>query len=117
MKGNEMKKLLIMALIASSATWAADNKGTWGKGMNNQPTFSQFDLNNDGKITPQELEEGRAERKKQNEKEGRMMRNADKASSFEDIDTNKDGTIDKEEFRLHKVKYPQGCVTFMNTSR
>jgi hypothetical protein len=40
------------------------------------------------------------------------MRNADKASSFTDIDTNKDGTISKEEFRLHKIKYPQGCVTF-----
>jgi len=90
------------------------NKGTgmWQKGMNNQPTFSQFDLNNDGKITPKELEEGRAERMKQNAKEGRMMRNAEKASSFTDIDTNKDGTISKEEFRLHKIKYPQGCVTF-----
>lgn len=82
------------------------------KGMNDQPTFSQFDLNNDGKITLKELEEGRAERMKQHAKEGRMMRNADKASSFTDIDTNKDGTISKEEFRLHKIKYPQGCVTF-----
>ncbi len=86
--------------------------GMGQRGMNNQPTFSQFDLNNDGKITPKELEEGRAERMKQNAKEGRMMRNADKASSFTDIDTNKDGTISKEEFRLHKIKYPQGCVTF-----
>ena len=87
-------------------------KGMLQKGMNNQPTFSQFDLNNDGKITPKELEEGRAERIKQNTKEGRMMRNVEKASSFTDIDTNKDGTISKEEFRLHKIKYPQGCVSF-----
>ena len=107
-----------MALIASSATWAVDNtKGSWGKGMNNQPTFSQFDLNNDGKITPQELEEGRAERRKQNEKEGRMMRNADKAPAFTDLDSNKDGAISKEEFRTYKIKYPQSCVTFMNTNR
>lgn len=116
MKGKTMKGLLIITLIASAATWAADYSdkgiGIGQKGMNNQPTFSQFDLNNDGKITPKELEEGRAERRKQNEKEGRMMKNADKASSFTDIDTNKDGTISKEEFRLHKIKYPQGCVTF-----
>ncbi len=88
------------------------NRDMKKRGMNNQPTFSKFDLNNDGKITPKELEEGRAERMKQNAKEGKMMRNAEKASSFTDIDTNKDGTISKEEFRLHKIKYPQGCVTF-----
>ena len=110
-----MKKLLIMALIASAATWAAD-KGTW-KGISNQPTFSEFDVNNDGKISPEELEEGRAERIKQHAKEGRKVKNKDKASSFEDIDTDRDGAISKEEFRLHKVKYPQGCVTFMNTNR
>ena len=116
-----MKKLLVMALIASTAVWATNSsdpgKGMWKKGINDQPTFSQFDINNDGKITPEELKEGREERRKQNEKAGRMMKNADKASSFEDIDTNRDGEISKEEFRLHKVKYPQGCVTFMNTNR
>lgn len=115
-----MKKLLIMALIASAGTWAADNsdtsKGMWEKGINNQPTFSQFDLNNDGKITPEELEEGRAERRKQNEKEGRMMKNADKAPAFTDIDTNKDGIISKEEFRTYKIKYPQGCVTWQSSA-
>ena len=41
-----MKKLIIIALLASGG-WAID-----------QPTFSQFDLNNDAKITPEELEEG-----------------------------------------------------------
>ncbi len=108
-----MKRLLIMALLASGA-WAADfsHKGMGQKGMNNQPTFAEYDLNNDGKITPKELEEGRAERMKQHAKEGKMMRNAEKASSFTDIDTNKDGTISKEEFRIHKIKFPQGCVTF-----
>lgn len=113
-KGKKMKGLLIITLIASTATWAADysDKGMWKKGINNQPTFSQYDINNDGKITPKELEEGREERRKQHAKEGRMMKNVDNASSFEDIDTNKDGLIDKEEFRLHKIKYPQGCVTF-----
>ncbi len=108
-----MKRLLIMALLASGA-WAADfsHKGMGQKGMNNQPTFTQYDLDNDGKITPNELEEGRAKRIKQGIEEGRMMRNVEKAPAFTDIDTNKDGAISKEEFRLHKIKYPQGCVTF-----
>ncbi|MEN8194123.1 MAG: EF-hand domain-containing protein [Bacteroidota bacterium] len=106
-----MKRLLIMALLASAGTWAADKSSTW-KGIDNQPTFSQFDINNDGKITPKELEEGRTERIKQHAKEGRKMKNKDKASSFADIDTNRDGAISKEEFRIHKIKYPQGCVTF-----
>lgn len=116
MKGKTMKGLLIITLIASTATWAADysdkGKSMWEKGINNQPTFSQYDINNDGKITPEELEEGREERRKQHAKEGKMMKNVDKASSFANIDTNKDGVIDKEEFRLHKIKYPQSCVTF-----
>ncbi len=108
-----MKRLLIMALLASGA-WAADysHKGTGQKGMNNKPTFVQYDLNNDGKITPNELEEARAKRIKQGAKEGWKMRNVEKASAFTDIDTNKDGTISKEEFRLHQTEYPQGCITF-----
>ena len=116
-----MKKLIIISLITSVALWAADvatkNMGKWGKGIQDQPTFEQFDVNNDGKITPQELKDGREERRKQNEKEGRMMRNADKASSFSDIDKNDDGVIDKNEFRVHKMNFPQGCVTFMSNSR
>ena len=82
------------------------------RGMNNQPTFAQFDLNNDGKITPEELAEGRANRMKQNAKEGKMLKNAEKAPPFTDLDTNKDGTISQEEFSSYKVKYPQGCITF-----
>ena len=111
-----MKKLIIMALL-TSGTWAADfsneGKGMLQEGVNNQPTFDQFDRNNDGQITPKELEEGRAERKKQNAKEGRVMRNADKAPAFTDLDSNKDGAINKEEFRTYKIKYPQGCVGWM----
>ena len=159
-----MKRLLIMALLASGA-WAADfshmsteemmnmrgsvpvddrpafqqemqkrmqsmtpqerqkynmqkNKGMGQgmgmgkKGMNNQPTFAQYDLNNDGKITPNELEEARAKRIKQGTEEGRMMRNVENAPAFTDIDSNKDGAISKEEFRLHKREHPQGCITF-----
>jgi len=102
-----------MALLASGA-WAADfsHKGMGQKGMSNQPTFAQFDLNNDGKITPNELEEARAKRIKQHAKEGRMMRNVENAPAFTDIDSNKDGTISQEEFRLYQSGHPQGCISF-----
>lgn len=75
-----------------------------GMGQNsmNQPTFAQFDLNNDGKITPTELDEARAKRMSQNAKDGKMMKNAGKAPAFADIDTNNDGTISKEEFNAHQ---------------
>jgi len=72
--------------------------------MNNQPTFEQYDLNNDGKITQSELEEARAKRMSQNAKEGKMQRNAGNAPAFATMDTNKDGILDKEEFRLHKIE-------------
>lgn len=109
-----MKTLLIMVLVASFSCAAdtAEEKGTWQKGINNQPTFSQFDLNNDGKITPKELEDGRAERIKKNAKEGRNLKNVGKTPSFTDIDTNKDGSISKEEFSSHKKMHPQNCMTF-----
>lgn len=115
-----MKILIIIGLLASSA-WAADfsqmsteeGQSMGKKGMyKNQPTFAEYDLNNDGKITPKELEEGRAKRMKQKAEEGRMMRNADKAPPFTDLDSNKDGTISPKEFRSYKIKHPQGCITF-----
>ena len=67
------------------------------------PTFEQYDLNNDGKITQSELEEARAKRRSQKTKEGKMLRNAGKASAFSDMDKNKDGSLNKEEFRLHQT--------------
>ena len=45
-----------------------------GMGQNcikNQPTFAEFDLNNDGAITQKELEEARAKRMSQKAKEGK----------------------------------------------
>ncbi len=80
-------------------------KGMMGMGQNcmkNQPTFAQFDLNNDGKITQSELEEARAKRMSQNAKDGKMMRNAVNAPTFTDMDINKDGILDQEEFNLHQ---------------
>lgn len=67
-----------------------------------QPTFEEYDLNNDGKITQSELEEARAKRRAQKAKEGKMLRNAANAPAFAEMDKNKDGSLDREEFRLHQ---------------
>ena len=77
--------------------------------MSNQPTFAQYDLNNDGKITPQELEEARAKRMSQKAKEGKMLRNAGNAPAFADMDKNKDGSLNQEEFRLHQTEQIKKC--------
>ena len=81
----------------------------------NQPTFAQYDLNNDGGITPKELEEARAKRMKQNAAEGKMLRNAGNAPAFATMDINKDGIIDQNEFSVHqkkqiKMKNKGNCV-------
>lgn len=82
-----------------------------GKGMGmgqncikNQPTFTEFDLNNDGAITQKELEEVRTKRMNQKAKEGKMLRNAGKAPSFATMDKDNDGILNQEEFRLHQTE-------------
>lgn len=96
-----MKKLIIIALFASGA-WAID-----------QPTFSEFDLNNDGKITQSELDEARTIRMKQRADEGRKLKNVGEAHSFEEIDADNDGFISEKEFLLHKtIHHTQACITF-----
>jgi len=70
--------------------------------MRKQPTFEEYDLNNDGKITESELKEAREKRMSQKAKEGKMLRHAKNAPAFADMDKNKDGALDREEFRLHQ---------------
>jgi Ca2+-binding EF-hand superfamily protein len=72
--------------------------------MQKQPTFEEYDLNNDGKITQSELEEARAKRMSQKAKEGKMLKNAGKAPAFSDMDKNNDGSLDREEFQLHQTE-------------
>lgn len=81
--------------------------------MMNQPTFAEFDLNNDGAITQKELEEARAKRMSQKAKEGKMLRNAGNAPAFTTMDKNNDGILNQEEFRLHQteqMKKKSNCV-------
>lgn len=78
-----------------------------GMGQNcikNQPTFAEFDLNNDGSITQKELEEARAKRMDQKAKEGKMLRNAGNAPAFSTMDKNNDGIVNQDEFSIHQAE-------------
>ena len=91
-------------------------KGMRQNCMKNQPGFAEYDLNNDGAITPKELEEARAKRMSQKAKEGKMLRNAGNAPAFATIDKNNDGILNQEEFSLHqaehmKMKNKGNCTT------
>ncbi len=75
-----------------------------------QPTFEEYDLNSDGKITQSELEEARAKRMSQKAKEGKMLRNAGKAPAFADMDKNNDGALNQEEFQIHQTEQMKKCT-------
>jgi len=82
------------------------NRGT-GKGMQNRPTYSDYDLNGDDKITPKEFYDAQAARMNKKADEGKMMKHAGSAPSFETIDTDKNGVISPSEFSLHQQKHMQ----------
>jgi len=72
--------------------------------MRQMPSFADYDLNNDGKVTQNEFEEARAKRMEQRAKEGKMMRNAGNAPTFLQIDANQDGIISPDEFKAHQME-------------
>jgi len=74
-----------------------------GKGIQNRPTFTTYDLNSDGKITEKEFYDGQAERMTQKANEGKMMRNVGKAPTFTSIDANSDGAVTPAEFDTHQM--------------
>ena len=81
------------------------------QGQNAMPSFADFDLNNDGKISEEELTEARTARISQRAMDGRQMRGLVDAASFADFDTNNDGSISPEEFSkfmsVHSLKKGQ----------
>ena len=89
-----MKHVWILTLLITAVIAAGQGR--------DMPSFSFFDADGDGKITEQELNDGRAKRQAQKKSEGKMLRNAQSAPSFSDIDTNGDGVISKEEFEAHQ---------------
>ncbi len=101
------KRMQSMSMEERQKYMQTKGMGKSGKGnycVRMQPTFEEYDLNNDGKITQNELEEARAKRMSKKAKEGKMLRNAKYAPAFADMDKNKDGSLNKEEFRLHQIE-------------
>lgn len=96
-----MKSLWILALLVSGMMAAGQGR--------NQPTFAFFDTNGDGKITKTEFEDGRQKRMEQKKAEGKMMRNMNQSLTFEDIDTDSDGSISPNEFMAHQSDERWGC--------
>jgi Ca2+-binding EF-hand superfamily protein len=81
-----------------------------GKGMGkgkNMPSFSDFDLDGDGKIVEEEFYEARSKRINERVKKGYKMKKLGSAPSFGDIDANGDGAIDADEFAAHQSKRRQ----------
>ncbi|MCD6654332.1 MAG: DUF1104 domain-containing protein [Sulfurovum sp.] len=76
------------------------------RGMN-QPQFAEYDLDNNGQITPKEFEEGRTKRMTKLAEEGKMLRNAGNAPAFGDIDTDKNGIITPKELDAHQTQQMQ----------
>lgn len=76
-----------------------------GRGMGmNMPGFSDFDADNDGRISQSELNAVRSERRSQRAAQGYPMRGAANAPSFSDLDTDGSGGISREEFsRFHRL--------------
>lgn len=85
--------------------------GRGGAQQNTMPSFADFDLNNDGKISEKEFTEARTARISERATEGRQMRGLADAASFADIDSNNDGSLSPEEFsayqELHRQKMGQ----------
>ena len=77
-----------------------------GMGMKgNMPTFTDFDIDGDGKIVEQEFNQGHARRMSEMAAEGRQMKHVGDAPGFSGIDTNGDGEISKQEFATHQAEH------------
>lgn len=68
------------------------------------PTFESFDLNKDGTLTESEMTQARALRQEERKADGKLLRNDKNSYPFSDIDTNKDGLVDKKEFEEHQLQ-------------
>jgi hypothetical protein len=77
-----------------------------GRGRN-MPSFSEFDLNADGVLQPQEFEQARAQRIRERAEQGYLMRNLQNAPPFGSIDVNGDGLVTPAEFASAQAAHRQ----------
>ena len=85
----------------------AKSGGMGKRGMNNRPDFSSFDKDGNGKLSQQEFYDAQAGHMAQKANEGKMMKNAANAPTFEMIDSNNDGAISPEELSKYQQKKMQ----------
>jgi Ca2+-binding EF-hand superfamily protein len=68
----------------------------------NMPSFADFDLNGDGRIDPDEMQQARQARITERAEAGYPMRGLQNMPAFEDIDTDRNGSVSPEEFARHQ---------------
>ncbi|MDD5249566.1 MAG: EF-hand domain-containing protein [Rhodocyclaceae bacterium] len=98
---------ILVPLAALSAPPQARGMGPGNGPQGAMPTFADFDVNGDGRITENEFNEVRGARISKRAQEGYPMRGLANASSFADIDTNHDGEISADEFSAHQASHRQ----------
>jgi hypothetical protein len=96
-----------LAILGTSLAAPAFAQQGPGGGPGPMPTFADFDLNKDGRITEDEFNEARAARIADRAQKGYPMRGLQNAASFADIDTNRDGTLSPAEFATHQAAHRQ----------
>ena len=94
-----MKKITLAMLLVSGVLVAGMNQ--------NMHSFSEFDVDGNGKVTQSEFENAQQKNMIANANAGKQMKNAGNAPTFSIIDTNKDGFIDVNEFQIQQQKNMQ----------
>jgi len=90
-----------LVLVAGSVS--AQPYGYGGNSPQRGPMpHAMMDTNKDGYVSENELYTFRSQRQAQRASEGRMMRNAGNAPTFEQLDVNKDGVISPDEFNAYR---------------
>ena len=82
-------------------------KGQGNAMKGNMPTFSDFDLDGDGKIVESEFNQAHASRMSEMAAKGHQMKHAGDAPGFSGIDSNDDGEISEQEFAEHQAEHHQ----------
>jgi hypothetical protein len=100
---------IAIGILGASLAWPAFSQQApaAGPGPGPMPSFSDFDLNKDGKITEEEFNEARATRIADRAQKGYPMRGLANSASFADIDTNHDGALSPTEFEAHQAAHRQ----------
>ena len=93
-----------LSLVAASLLLMVPSVASAQNMGRDMPTFESFDLNNDGTLTENEMDEARAIRARERQEDGKMLRNSKNHYEFSRVDANEDGVVDKKEFDDHQSR-------------